>query len=342
MVKITDVVVEQGLSVGAIYAVAQIAKRLGIEKVLGKTQEGKLALWQVIARVLEQGSRLSAVRMAQLHCVMEVLDFKKGFTENDLYKNLGWIAEKQDKFEKKLFDERYPQGKKPVLFLYDVTSSYLEGTQNEFARYGYNRDKKQGKKQIVIGFLSDENGKGISVEVFEGNTSDPKTVLDQIHKIAQRFGCERVTFVGDRGMLKSQNLEDLKAQEFSYITGITKSQIQKLINDGKLQLGLFDIQLKEEVADGVRYIYRMNPVRAQEIAKTRKEKLQKIELWIERLNTYLTEHSRAKVETAVRNIEKMLERYGLLSGQTKKSYILDIRACHKSNVPFGTEKSNWI
>ena len=86
----------------------------------------------------------------------------------------------------------------------------------------------------------------------------------------------------------------------------------------------------------------MNPVRAQEIAKTRKEKLQKIELWIERLNTYLTEHSRAKVETAVRNMEKMLERYGLLSGQTKKSYILDIRACHKSNVPFGTEKANWI
>jgi len=115
----------------------------------------------------------------------------------------------------------------------------------------------------------------------EYGAHDPQTVLDQIHKTAQCFGCERVIFAGDWGMLKSQNPEDLKAQEFSYITGITKLQIQKLIKDGTLQLGLLDINLKEEAADGVRYIYRMNHVRAQEIAKTGKEKVQKPELWIE-------------------------------------------------------------
>ena len=93
--------------------------------------------------------------------------------------------------------------KKPKLFLYDVTSSYLEGEHNYFGLFGYNRDGKKGKKQIVIGLLCDEDGEAVSTEVFSGNTQDTQTFAPQVRKIAERFGCKEVTAVGDRGMIKA-------------------------------------------------------------------------------------------------------------------------------------------
>ena len=169
----------EGLSVGAVWCVNQVARELGIEEALGKDFQGKLAMWQVIARVMDQGSRLSAVRLAQVHAVGDVLDMKRGFDENDLYGNLAWLAENQGKIEQKLFESRRGE-KKPKLFLYDVTSSYLEGEQNHFGEYGYNRDGKKGKKQIVIGLLCDEQGDAVSTEVFTGNTQDTQTFVPQV------------------------------------------------------------------------------------------------------------------------------------------------------------------
>src|SRR3990170_4554419 len=109
---------------------------------LGTSFSGKLAMWQVIARVIDQGSRLSAVRLAQTHAACDVLDISRGFDENDLYENLRWLADNQQKIEKALFSVRRKETK-PELFLYDVTSSYLEGTKNYFGEYGYNRDGKK-------------------------------------------------------------------------------------------------------------------------------------------------------------------------------------------------------
>ena len=103
---------------------------------------GSLLIWQVCARVIEQGSRLSAVRMAGLHAAVSILQFKQKFNENDLYDNLKWLDEHQQEIEDKLFIHRYPnKDMEPNLFLYDVTSSYLEGEKNELAQFGYNRDK---------------------------------------------------------------------------------------------------------------------------------------------------------------------------------------------------------
>ena len=140
--------VVQGLSIGALFTVFQIAERLGIIQALGSTFQAKLALWQICARVLEQGSRLSAARMANLHAAASVLHFEQSFSENDLYDNLAWLDQNQAKIEDKLFMLRHSQKKSPTnLFLYDVTSSYIEGEKNELANYGYNRDKKKGKLQ---------------------------------------------------------------------------------------------------------------------------------------------------------------------------------------------------
>lgn len=297
---------EEGLSVGAVWSVYQITKRAGIAKALGAGFEGKLALWQVIARVIDQGSRLSAVRLAQTHAACDVLQIERGFDENDLYENLRWLADHQAKIEEMLFAGRRKEVR-PEMFLYDVTSSYLEGEKNFFGQYGYNRDGKKGKKQIVVGLLCDEQGDPVSTEVFAGNTQDTQTFVSQVSKTAERFGCQRVTFVGDRGMIKMPQIEALP-EGFHYITAITKAQIQSLCTQGVIQIGLFDAKVCEIEDEGVRYILRRNPRRVEEISASRREKIESVEKLVQGRNTYLSAHGRAKVETAVRAVSRKIAR----------------------------------
>ena len=301
LTAMSDISLEQGPSVGAVFALLEVARRLGIEKALGVHQNGKMALWQVIARAHSQGSRLSAVRLAKTTAAADVVGFKRGFCEDNLYENLTWLAENQEGIEKRLFALRRGQSK-PELFLYDVTSSYLEGDQNALADWGYNRDKKRGKKQIVIGLLCDDQGDPVSAEVFTGNTLDPQTFGAQVKKVAERFGCERVTFVGDRGMIKTAQVEDLAEVGFHYITAITKPQIRSLIKKGVFQLELFDQQLCEIKDNGVRYVLRRNPLRAKEMAATRDSKLAALQRLADEQNRYLAEHPRADEFTAWKKV----------------------------------------
>ena len=295
------VTLKQGLSFGAVWTVYHVARRLGIEKALGTTREGKLALWQVIARVIDQGSRLSAVRLAMSHAACDVLGLGT-FDEDALYENLDWLAGAQAFVEDRLFAQRIKT--KPVsLFLYDVTSSYLEGTHNALAAFGYNRDGKKGKLQIVIGLRCDEDGHPVSIEVFPGNTQDPQTVAAQVEKLKGRFGVQEITFVGDRGMIKSQQIADLAKQGFHYITAITKPQIEKLLRTGTFQLELFEQELAEVLADeGVRYVLRRNPVRAQEVRDNRQAKLATLQALVAKHNHYLKEHPRADAQGAVQKL----------------------------------------
>jgi transposase len=192
----------------------------------------------VMARLIDQGSRLSATRLARTHSVAELLGID-GFTEDDLYGALDWLSEHQDRIEHRLYKHTFGD-QPPRLFLYDVTSSYLEGDGNELGDWGYNRDKKRGRKQIVIGLLCAADGTPVAVRVFRGNTSDVQTFAAQVAKLATDFGCEQVTMVGDRGMIKSAQVQELQEVGFSYITAITKPQIRSLLKDGAIQLGLFD------------------------------------------------------------------------------------------------------
>src|SRR3989442_6795984 len=147
-----------GPGFGVLYALKYVADDLGITGVLGRTRTGKLSLFLTLARVAHQGSRLSAVRWAQQHAVREVLGVG-AFDEDDLYRTLDAVAQRQDQIEQALY-RRYVhrQGRTPVVFLYDVTSSYLEGEQNELGAYGYNRDGKKDKRQIVVGLLPMRRG----------------------------------------------------------------------------------------------------------------------------------------------------------------------------------------
>jgi transposase len=299
--SLDKVELSQGLSVGAVWTAYETARRLGILKVLGNDFNGQLALWQVLARVLEQGSRLSAVRLAQVHAACDVIGIRRGFDENNLYDNLTWLSARQALIEDRLFAARAAQ-RKPELFLYDVTSSYLEGDKNALGAYGYNRDGKKGKKQIVIGLLCDEYGTPVSTEVFRGNTQDTKTFAAQIQKAIARFGCERVTFVGDRGMIKSGQIEELSSVGFHYITAITKPQIDALIAAGLLQMELFAAEVCEVQQEGVRYVLRRNPVRAEQIAASRADKQARAQRLLQERNDYLTQHPRAKVSTAEKTL----------------------------------------
>jgi hypothetical protein len=304
--SLKEVELEQGLSIGAAWLVYQVAKEMGIESVLGKDRSGKLALWQVMARVINQGSRLSAVRLAQVHAGCDILGMREGFNEDDLYDNLGWLAENQSQIEERLFLKRCP-GKKPELFLYDVTSSYFEGECNELSDWGYNRDKKKGKKQVVLGLLCDEGGDPVSIEVYRGNTLDFETFDGQIEKVAAKFCCQRVTLVGDRGMIKSGQITALESAKFHYITAVTKPQIEKLLRSGVFQMELFDQPLCEVEQAGVRYILRRNPERVKEIVSMRKGKKGSIEKLCDQANGYLTKHPRAKVATQLKKVEKKIE-----------------------------------
>jgi hypothetical protein len=301
------ITLQQGPSFGAVWTVYQVARRLGIAQALGTTREGKLALWQVIARVIDQGSRLSAVRLAMAHAACDVLGLGT-FDEDALYENLDWLAGAQARIEDRLFAQRQ-QTKPASLFLYDVTSSYLEGTHNELAAFGYNRDGKKGKLQIVIGLLCDEEGQPVAIEVFPGNTQDPHTVAAQVAKLKGRFGVQEITFVGDRGMIKSQQIEDLAKQGFHYITAITKPQIEKLLRTGTFQMELFEQELAEVLADeGVRYVLRRNPMRAQEMRDTRHAKLATLQAQVAKQNQYLTDHPRAHAQGALQKLVARAEK----------------------------------
>ena len=297
----------QGLSVGAVWVAFDLARQLGIERALGDTRQGRLALWQVMARLIGQGSRLSAVRLARTHAACDVLGLD-AFNEDDLYANLDWLSKNQERIERDLSRDRAPGG----LFRYDVTSSYLEGVHNELAAFGYNRDGKRGKRQIVIGLLCDGAGEPLSIEVFEGNTQDTRTMHDQIVKAAERFGGGAVTFVGDRGMIKGPQIKELAAAGFHYITAITKAQIQTLLRRGVFQLELFEEELAEICADsGERYVLRRNPVRAAEIAASREDKLSTLRKLLETANQRLTEHPRAKVSTALGPLRQRAQKLGI-------------------------------
>jgi transposase len=300
-----NVQTRQGLIVGAVWVLHQLAKRLGIEKALGRRKEAKLALWMVIAAVIGSVSRLSATRLAQSHAACDVLSLD-GFCEDDLYGILDWLDENQNKIEDRLFKNRYGN-KAPNLFLYDVTSSYFEGDKNELSEYGYNRDGKKGKKQIVIGLLTDDEGYPVSCEVFRGNTKDPQTFKNQIDKVAKRFGIQKVTFVGDRGMIKSAQISELSAEDY-YITALTKPQIEKLLKEDVFQMQLFDKTICEVIDKNIRYVLRRNPIRKNEIQENRQSKLAAVRKLCQKKILYLAEHPRAKVNVAKREIKQLIDK----------------------------------
>lgn len=295
--SIDDLKVTQGKSIGALHVINTLAECLGITAALGQSKQGKIALWLIYSRLVAQGSRQSSLRLAETHETSVIEDFPH-LHEKALYQNLAWLSKQQLTLEKKLLKEREVN----ALFLYDVTSSYLEGDCNELANYGYNRDKKKGKMQIVIGLLTDDQGCPVAIRVFEGNTADTQTFGGQISLLKEDFGIDNVVIVGDGGMIKTPQQAALPT-DYDYITSLSKKEIETLIQDEVIQLELFDERLCEIKLGDKRYIFRRNDVRREEIRKNRRSKEAALYETIQEQNQYLQEHPRARVEVAMGKIQ---------------------------------------
>ena len=294
---------------GLLYALKQVADQIGLSQALGSRQIGKLGLFLVLARIAHQGSRLSAVRWAEGQAVAEVLGVSQ-FDEDDLYDALDDLAERQETIEQALY-RRYRQQQQapPRLFLYDVTSSYLEGEHNELGAFGYNRDGKRGKLQIVIGLLTDEQGEPLAVRVFEGNRGDPTTVLDQIKILREQFRATELIFVGDRGMVKSTARQALEQEQFHYITALTDPQIRRLLGEGVLQLPLFSEAICEVEHEQRRYVLRRNESEAARVQHRLTDKLDKLTARIQAHNQKVQEQPRCRPEAGLEKIQRWAERH---------------------------------
>lgn len=296
-------------SFGGVWTADQVAQQLGIKKALGVTHEAELSYWQVLARVLRPGTSLLAmVRLAATCAAAAILSWRRSFSEDDLYANGAWLEGRHPVIERRLWEPR-AEPPQDQLFLYDVTSSYLEGEDNALAAWGYNRDGKKDKKQVVVGLLTDSQGEPVSIQVYRGNTTDPKTFGQQIQTVQKELGCQGVTLVGDRGVIKSEQQAAAQKAGFHFITSLTKPQIRKLLAQKTLQLECFEEQVSEVLGeDGRRYILRRNPVRQQELARSRAQKRQAVETAVRQANTYLNEHRRAKVLTQHRKLTAQIQK----------------------------------
>jgi len=203
-------------------------KLLGIITALGKSYEAKIAMVLIAARIILQSSRLQALYWAKKNDhILDIVEFNKyeknKLNDKTIYLGLDYIEQNQEDIENKLF-KAYYKNNPPKRVFYDVTSSYVEGDYkcSELVAYGYNRDGKKGKAQIVIGLLTDENGHAISIHTYKGNTNDVATFIGQLDKLKNRFNLENITIVGDGGMIKSEDIHKIKELGYDYITSIGK------------------------------------------------------------------------------------------------------------------------
>ena len=248
--------IERSLPHGHVCAVLGTLRDVGLERMLagGGKLDGAgerlkdLALSMIVGRVIAPGSKLSTLRALSLETAGSSLGPVLGLAgegaapieTREIYAALDWLGERQDRIEKRLARKHLSDG---TLVLYDVSSSYLEGHCCELAQFGYSRDKRSDRPQIVYGLLCDRHGCPIAIEAFSGETGDPSTIQAQVEKLKKRFGLARVVLVGDRGMITQARIrEDLKPAGIDWITALRAPQIRALVDSGPLQLDLFDEQ----------------------------------------------------------------------------------------------------
>jgi hypothetical protein len=267
--------IERSLPAGHVNAVLAIARRLELARLIDRSpsRERELVLAMICQRVIAPASKLATSRLLGLSTLSDELSVA-GADEDELYRALDWLGERQAKIEDRLARRHLEGGE---LVLYDVSSSYFEGRHCPLARLGYSRDGKHGTPQVIYGLLCEKAGRPIAVEVFAGNLHDHATVPAQIEKLRQRFSLSSLVLVCDRGMVTKANIELLGEQGVGFVTALKAPQVAKLARDGELQLSLFDEQNLAEIASadypGERLIVCRNPLVAAERTRTREELL---------------------------------------------------------------------
>jgi transposase len=314
---------------GHVMAILETIKKLGLDKIISEKSSRirNLVVAMIVARIINPKSKLATARgfnsETGSQSLGQLLDLEKA-DEDELYNALDWLLEKQEKIEKHLAIKHLESG---TLVLYDVTSTYLEGNGCELGKYGYNRDKKKGKTQIVFGLLCSAKGCPIAVEVFAGNTSDGATLSGQIEKVRKGWGIENVVWVSDRGILTNSKIKELvkPIEGLDYITGLTKPQIRKLAEVEVIQLGLFDqvnlVEFESEDYPDERLIACRNPFIAQKNQLQREALLEAVEKELD-----LIVQATQREKRALKGQDKIALRVGKILNQFKvnKYYNLEI------------------
>ncbi len=269
--------IRRSLPHGHVLAALTTARRIGLEDLLPRRAPQRrrdLALALTVARLLDPAAKLATARMLDTATASHSLGETLGLgsvTAREIYATLDWIGSEQAFIENTLARRHLKNG---ALVLYDVTSTYLEGRCCPLAQYGYSRDSRPDRAQLVIGLLCAADGCPVAVEVFEGNTADPATVAIQIAKLKQRFRLRHVVLVGDRGMLTSARIEQaLRPAGLDWITALRAPAIQQLAQGGRLQFSLFDTCDMAEIScadyPGERLVVCKNPLLAVERQRKR-------------------------------------------------------------------------
>jgi transposase len=265
---------------GHVEAVLGTIRQLGLDTLLGAkpSPERDLVLAMIAARVLFPSSKLATTRHWHSTTLAEELGVADAQVD-DLYQAMDWLLDRQTAIENKLAQRHLSER---TLVLYDVSSSFYEGRTCPLARYGHDRDGKKGLPIIVYGLLTDSVGRPVAIEVYPGNTADPKTVPDQVDKLRRRFGLERVVLVGDRGMLTETQLRALRKHPgLGWISALRSQSIRELLAQGHLQRSLFDevnlAEIRSPAFPGERLIACYNPLLAEQRHRKRQELLTQTE-----------------------------------------------------------------
>jgi len=284
--------ITRSLPHGHVAAVLGTARKIGLDRILGPAGDRNrdLVLAMLAGRILDPVSKLAMARTLSPGTASCSLGEVLGLGEVDdaeLYAALDWLLERQAAIETALARRHLHNG---TLVLYDVSSSYLEGSCCPLAKRGYNRDGKKGMLQIVYGLLCAPDGCPLAIEVFDGNTGDPTTLATQIDKLKQRFGLSHVVLVGDRGMITEARItEDVKSAGLDWITALRAPAIKDLLNSGILQLTLFDTRDMASITSpdfpGERLVVCRNPDLAAERGRKREELLAATEKELARIKT---------------------------------------------------------
>lgn len=312
--------IRRALPHGHAAAVLGTIRAIGLDRLLGKPIDQRLvplAIALIASRLISPASKLATARDlaadtagSSLGRLLEL----GAVEESELYRALDWLGARQTAIETALARRHLKDG---ALVLYDVSSSWLEGRCCELARFGYSRDGKKGKLQIVYGLLCAADGCPVAVEVFEGNTADPMTLSTQIDKLKERFGLSRVVLVGDRGMITSARIRDeLKPAGLDWITALKAPQIRALLDTGAFQLSLFDERDLAEITapefPGERLVVCKNPLLAEERARKREDLLQATEAALAKLADQIARGTGPKgTDRIARAIGRIENRYKL-------------------------------
>ena len=261
---------------GHVQAVTLTMQRLGFASLLGakSSRERELVLAMVAARIVAPHTKLATTRW--WHTTTLASDFGVAeANEDDLYAAMDWLLARQDAIQKKLAARHLSDG---GLVLYDLSSSYFEGTTCPLAKLGHNRDGRKGLLQVNYGLLTDARGCPVAVSVHEGNVADSTNFLPEVQRLRESFGLEHLVMVGDRGMIGHSSIAELREMPgIGWITALKSASIRTLVEQGQLQLGLFDernlVELTSPEYPGERLVACRNPQLAKLRAIKREELL---------------------------------------------------------------------